>query len=925
MTATQVLDQLREHGVRLSLQGTQLRYEAPKGVMTESLLTLMREHRDAIAQRLAAEQHATQTRPTKRFGFVAQRPTHSPLFDSELVADHPYHRLVEPYKGQLLRRLRLDKRYLHGAGCWLTDAQGHDVFDALAQYGALPFGHHPVQVWDAISVVREQGEPAFNANAVSDSAGELAERLIGLWPEAGFEGVSFCNSGAEALEMAVKLCRAATGRHAMLAAAGGFHGLTLGALPLTGTALFREGFAQEDGTVHVPYGDAQALAHALQERPGAFAGVVLEPIQGESGVVEPPSGYLAEARRLCDRHGALLVLDEVQTGLGRTGMMFASQYENVVPDVMPLAKSLGGGLIPIGACLYRASARSERFGLRHGSTFAAGTIACRAALATLDRLQADDGALLRHVRERGAQLRGRLEALRERHPQLVNGIRGRGFMQGIALDFGPLRREAGLLGPMHDQNILIHLLVSHLLHAGRVRIAPSLSVGNVLRLLPPLIASENDLEHVAQALEGTLDALACRDTYALAAHLLENPAPRRTPRTLPAEPRRPDFSPRPQQPSEGRFAFAVHPLSFHDLERLDPSLAGASADDARRLFSQFADFVDPQPIEALEIVGIGGARAYGELILIPYTPQDLMRMTAAKAIEEVELAVRVAQERGAQVVGLGGFTSIVTQGGLGLLGKGLPALTSGNSFTATATREALLAGCASRGTDPARAGAAIVGAGGMVGRAVSLLLAQDFARLILVGNPTSPTWNRARAEALCADLAGQLNAHAALLSPHPGSVAERIAGGGASAAQLLAEGRLVIGGTLDEALPAAHAVALATNSIETFVKSRHLAAGAVVCDTSRPFNTDPEVARTRPDVLLIEGGLVQLPPNCPPSVYAGPRPGFVYACAAETMLWALEHAYAKVHPAGCMEVASLLELAAIGRRHGFRVACEGSA
>jgi predicted amino acid dehydrogenase len=153
----------------------------------------------------------------------------------------------------------------------------------------------------------------------------------------------------------------------------------------------------------------------------------------------------------------------------------------------------------------------------------------------------------------------------------------------------------------------------------------------------------------------------------------------------------------------------------------------------------------------------------------------------------------------------------------------------------------------------------------------------------------------------------------------PGSLAEHLSGA-ATLADLEREGRLQIGQDLAEALPQAQTLALATNSIETFVKSHHLGPGAIVCDTSRPFNVDPEVAATRPDVELIEGGLVQLPAASQASLYAGPRPGLVYACAAETMLWALERAYERVTPDGCMEVASLLDLAAIAERQGFAVA-----
>lgn len=867
---------------------------------------------------------AVEETASKRFGLAAPRPSHAPLVDPAWEPENPFHRHVEPYKGYLLHRLKLDRRYVKADGVWMFPEDGRPVLDALSQYGALPFGHNPPGIWAAIEGARAGQEPAFATNSPSAAAGALAARLVALWPEAGFTNVVFANSGAEAVEAAIKLCRAATGRKMMLSAGGGFHGLTLGALGLGGNGAYGRGFVADGAGVQIPLGDFEALAKALASR--HFAGFVIEPIQGEAGIVDLPDGYLAQARELCDRHGTLLVVDEVQTGLGRTGDLFASQHDGVVPDIMTLAKALGGGLMPIGACLYRPTARSELFGLRHSSTFAGGALACRAGLATLDLLESDGGALVDSVRANGAYLTKRLVELQARHPRLVSGISGRGYMQGLRLDFESCRDTPGLIGLLDDQNLLIHLVVSHLLNVGAVRMAPSFSAGDVLRIQPPLIADRTHLDFILSALEASLSVVETGDSLSLISHLLDiEPPARVAPVRRSEKVRRPPRTPRPDVADVGRFGFVVHPLTDEDFGRLDPAIGGLDLATVRRFVSGVADLVDPLPIEEIEIVGADDARALGELILVPYMPADFLAMSVAKARAEVEMAVRTAQARGARVVGLGGFSSIVAQGGLALRGAGLPALTSGNAFTAVATRQALLAACARKGIVPERAHVAIVGSGGMVGHAVATLLGCHFGRLTAVGNLSRRERVRERNVKMALDLVRALAAAAALGEARPGSVAAAVAGcEGADPAAILAgleaEGRIAVAESLETSLAQADAIALATSAIDTFVRPAHLRRGAVVCDVSRPFNVDPAVARERPDVTLIDAGLVSLPPGSEAGRFAGPGPGIVYACAAETMIWALERAYDRVTPDGCMEIATILELERLAAKHGFQVA-----
>ena len=931
MTVDEIVQTLSARGVVLEASADELRFSGPKGAVDATLRAAMAAAKPELIRHLSGGDptpaQAT-PRPSKRFSIGGRRPVHSALVDPAAMSDHPFGRYVEPYKAYLLEHLGIAREYRRAEGMWMWDTNGRAVLDCLSQYGALPFGHNPAPIWRALQAVRDSGEPPFAANSMLGAAGALAERLVGLWPEAGFTNVVFTNSGAEAVEAAIKLCRAATGRRAVLSTRGGFHGLTLGALALGGSAVYREGFGVEtDDADQIPHGDTAALEAAFARHPSRYAAVIIEPIQGEAGIIDAPGTFLQTARRLCDAKGALLIVDEVQTGLGRTGALFAAQScggaHGVVGDVVTLAKALGGGLMPIGACLYRPTARSELFGLRHSSTFAGGALACRAGLATLDLLTEQDGALLHRVRTTGDALRAGLVGLSERFPDLVLGLSGRGLMQGVRLNLAGCWALPGILGLMHDQKILIHLVVSHLLNAGGVRVAPSFSAGEVLRIQPALIATPDHVATLLRALEDTLDALREGDAARLLGHLIEPGAParRRSPVSRPAgpAPRRPTPNPPAAEPGVARFAFAVHPLSWGDLPEVDPSLAGIDPERIGRAMGKLADYIDPLPIEALEIRSASGARAYGELILIPHTPDELMAMPLDKAVEEIELAVLLAQERGAQIVGLGGFTSIVTRGGMALAGKGLPALTSGNAFTAISAKQAVLAACADRGLDPVTARVAIVGAGGMVGRAVATLLGARFGALNLVGNPNHAGAQRARHVRMGEDIIAQLRELAALEPPPFGSLGALASTAGDDAVdQFERTGRLLLTADLATGLRDADVVVTATNATSCVITAAHLRRGAIVCDVSRPLNVHPDVSRQRPDVYLIEGGVVRLPSSSGQSLFVGPRPGLAFACAAETMLWALEGAQDRVTPDGCMRVGALLELEAMGKRHGLQ-------
>ncbi|PKW28298.1 acetylornithine transaminase [Phycicoccus duodecadis] len=370
----------------------------------------------------------------------------------------------------------------HGDGAWVWDVDGRRYLDLVGGIAVNALGHnHPALV---AAVSKQAGQLVHVSNFyTSVPQVQLAERILAVAGAPEGSAVFFCNSGAEAIEAAVKLARR-TGRTGIIAAEGAFHGRTTGALALTHKAAYREPFEPLlPGVVHVPWGDVAALEAAVGP---ATSAVVLEPIQGEGGVVPSTPEYLRAARALTTEAGALLVLDEIQTGVGRTGAWFAFQQAGVVPDAMTLAKGLGGG-VPIGALVTFGPDVSAMLGAgQHGSTFGGNPLACAAGLAVLDTIESE--GLLEHVRAMGEHLGERVLGLGDAR---VTGIRGSGLLRAVTLA-GPWAaavaahgREAGLiLNPVSP---------------------------DAIRLAPPLVVTADQLDLFVDALPGLLD-LATEET-----------------------------------------------------------------------------------------------------------------------------------------------------------------------------------------------------------------------------------------------------------------------------------------------------------------------------------------------------------------------------------------------------------------------------
>ncbi len=421
-------------------------------------------------------------------------------------AGYALHR--EHMNAQMVRALRIigfDRDYVRGEGCYLIDRQGRRYLDFLSGFGVFALGRNHPTVTRALHDALDASLPGLVQLDCSLLAGLLSRALLERAPE-GLSRVFFANSGTEAVEAALKFARCATGRPRFLYCQRGYHGLTYGALSLNGETPFREGFGPYlPGCQAIAFGDLEALEREL--RRGDVAAFVTEPIQGH-GVFLPPEGYLEGAQELCRQHGSLFVLDEVQTGLGRTGKLLALEHWGLQPDMVTLAKALSGGQVPVGAVLCREEIFERTFhhldrAVVHGSTFAKSPLAMTAALATLHVL--DEERLVERSATMGERLKKRLEPLLQRY-ELLCDVRGLGLM--LAFELGAprsLRLKVGFRAlEAARKGLFSQLLTVPLFQRHRILTQVAGHDVNVVKILPPLVMGEAELDLFCEAFEDVL-------------------------------------------------------------------------------------------------------------------------------------------------------------------------------------------------------------------------------------------------------------------------------------------------------------------------------------------------------------------------------------------------------------------------------------
>jgi acetylornithine/LysW-gamma-L-lysine aminotransferase len=379
----------------------------------------------------------------------------------------------DQFMGNLYQRFPVTIEKGKGSHVW--DVNGKEYIDCMGGYGVAIVGHQNQRV---VNAIKEQVDKIITVHSslYNKTREEFLKLLIGLAPK-GLTQVHLNNSGAEAVEAAMKFARKFTGKKGMVAMKGSYHGKSFGALSLTFNPKYKKAFQPlVEKVSFASYGDIESLREVVDDD---TAFVILEPIQGESGIIVPPDGFLQDVRKLCDEKGILLIFDEIQAGLGRTGRLWACEHWDTSPDIMCLAKGIAGG-VPMGATLVRPDILAVISKGEHSSTFGGNPLACAAGTAALKALTED--GLVENSEKMGKIFREGLEKLKEKH-SIIREIRGKGLMIGVEMKF-------------EVRDILMNLIKEGvlMLYSGR----------NILRILPPLVISEEDITKVLQSLDSVL-------------------------------------------------------------------------------------------------------------------------------------------------------------------------------------------------------------------------------------------------------------------------------------------------------------------------------------------------------------------------------------------------------------------------------------
>lgn len=818
--------------------------------------------------------------------------------------------LINRTRQELLAFVGLDETIVQASGTRLTTASGQTLVDFVGQFGAVPFGYGAPRIAAAARAFLDSGAASFVQPLSNPLAERLAARLLELAP-GQLSHVALATSGAEAVEAAIKLARAATGRDLILGTCTGFHGKTQGAVGVTGKPIYRDAFrVSSDGSAHVPYGDLEALEQALSER--KVAAFFVEPVQGEAGMITPPPGYLKQAGELCRRHGSLFVVDEIQTGLGRTGHLFACEADDLQPDVLLVAKALGGGLVPIGACLYAQHCWSRDFDRYHSSTFGVNGFSAAVGLAVLEQLTDQERKLIQQVDGLGRHLREGLERLVARHPDVFEGVDGRGLMQG--LKFRPWGGERlYTLALASSVGALVPIVCGYLKSAHGLYCLPTLSESNVLRIQPSFAIARSDIDLLLDGLAAAAALIEQGQQHRLILRAHGFPAPLRQPARATVR-----GTPQPAGRCLGRFAFLLHPTT-QDSVNGDSVIAPLGVSEAEAEFlkdwlGEFSEWSKPDldtgvTYHARRVHNAAGDYVEGWLVGSLLQPRDLMRLSLSRRRKLLHNYLASVKALDVDFVGLGAYTSVISSAGLDVLGNGFHT-TTGNSLTAMIGVEGLASACLARGKPLSKRLTGVIGAYGSVGRLASLRLGRFCEHLVLLGNAA----NRSASDEL-QRVAGEIyrDALLGLYAGEPQGIGRSLAGllveGGVG--RLLALGEddaalrelvgeiehlaaaagqqapLVLASDLAHWLPQLEAVLSATSNGAAFIDPALLRGGAVICDCAQPPDIRNHTGEQRPDIEVVEGGLIRLPEadyrfgsqnlnNLPA--------GTAYSCLAETMV-----------------------------------------
>jgi acetylornithine/succinyldiaminopimelate/putrescine aminotransferase/predicted amino acid dehydrogenase len=854
---------------------------------------------------------------------------------------------VRPYAGLLGERL----------STLLGRATGQDYVVTLANSGTeaveAAIKHAELERNTRLSAFFDRQRRAFSASHVNQRSGQLqvgetflceAARLLDVPAIADLDALEFHLTEYNRRVLMSGTC--------YLAVQGSFHGKSSGALKLTHSPDFRRPWHGMGLDVHfVPRGDEERLRREMEdaeasslvlrvdeaggialeeERWSRLVACVAEPIQSEGGIHELPPEFMAALRRAANRAQVPLILDEIQSGMGRTGAFLASEHAGVAGDYYLLSKALGGGLAKIAALLVRRDRYQEEFGYLHTSTFADDDFSSAISLAALDLVTRDNGALMRGCHEKGEYLLERLSALQQRYPRVIQDVRGRGLLLGVEL--APMGDSASnLMRVASEQHLLGGLVSGYLLHEEDIRVAWTLSTNNTIRLEPSAYISYPDLDRFCESFERAVVALDRADARLLVRGIAGDRAESEQGPPSAPSPSREASSTSGSLVVDRRVACLCHYIDPQHLLHWDPTLEPLSPQGCSRLLARVDAVLDPFVADERVVHGPSGERVALVMIGLPWTAEQIMARVRGGELralrEKIENAVDLARQEGCTLAGFAGYTSIVTDNCRSLAESRI-GLTTGNSLTAAAALDATRQVAVGSGISSEAARVGIVGALGNIGRVLAEIEADRAASLLLVGRPGGERRLLHLADELYERAWGRLHG-----GMEPGTLGAELraevgtpqTGDSLSGSEL----RCLVERSMGDQAPIRIATDLAqlrdcdviyaaSNSPQPVLGPEHVGDHpTVVCDVAVPSDVRANLVRDRSNVRLLRGGIVRLPAGQDFSLRGMVlADGQSYACVAEVVLLGLAGVGGNFSY-GSLSAQRVREVGVLARQFGF--------
>ncbi|MDQ8952209.1 aminotransferase class III-fold pyridoxal phosphate-dependent enzyme [Acinetobacter rudis] len=838
---------------------------------------------------------------------------------------------INEYRQKLLKSFNIEIHPISAQGNILFLENGAFVYDYLSQYGAVSFGHNSDFLKNAaINFIKNNQASLIQPN-IPTVVEVFASQLIKMVNNDYYSRCIMSNSGAETVEAALKLARIKTGRSKILSVVKGFHGKTFAALSASGSNRFKKPFIHdEEHYDYVELNDISALQEKLSTQ--QYAAFIVEPILGEGGMIPASKAFLSASVSLCKEFGTMSIFDEIQTGLGRAGdICIAKQFE-IYPDCILFSKALGGGLVPVGTAIYSEKFHTLEFDKKHSSTFANNAFAATIALSVLHYLNDPDIALYKKVQELSHYLDQQLDRLLFRYSHIIR-FNGLGLMRSFEL-FDSNAQYNMMINFCHNNGSLAYTICGYLLRQHKIFVMPLLSKPCAIRFEPPLIIEKIDIDRFIDALEvvceiiekGRYDLFFCQLIQldqALLPALSESYPVSFVGNTPIADIQ---YNQKNGHLKAGKkFAFLIHSTSLEDSIHTFPYAIkqNFSSDQLLKLTHKFLEIahVDPSPdVAALFTVYNHQCYVDGMFILSPLSPQDMLKLSTQEKLNLMLEYLDIAKDNGAEFIGLGAYTSVISHGGESILeyaeAKKL-IITNGNSLTALATVESIFS--LIEDTDVSTHHAVVVGARGSVAKLIVAGVAHRYGHLILVGRPGSEL--KIEQELLpylvesCRDTQYEI-VHGSFFDKLRRYI-ETTQIEHCDLHQMtedFSQLGLCIVSDYQLALAKADMVISATSEGKAFLNTQYIKENAVVFDVARPFDFI-----NNKHIKIYEGGLVQQPN---PVLYSDCNmvrmpAGLNLACLSETIALSMNSQEKPLSIGKTIDFKTACEILNIAKKQGF--------